>query len=360
MKFEVPEEKPSLKNQLDPELSSRESRSEHAVSLLSKLNADSVFDSPEHKEEFLKELTYDEIKRIGLLVNDVTRGKKSSKDFDGGNVLVQGNMTADTSWVEYLPPREADKNELLSLILTESRNLSPEDAGLLLGLGINAVHPFADGNGRSSRLMYTLLAEGYDGSPESKERIQNILSEEGRKYVDLNPDRIMHIAAYFLERKAGIEHGNPKSVTESWTDAGAQIGNLTAESLPVADEVSLETREKLIQIIENRKLRTVTFYKFLEEQDMLREPFINYRESEGRYERYKKPDKWTTIQIDEVLSVLDSDMIDKLIETSGNVRRDSVIMMTAFISRPDTYKINKDTTVKDYFVSEVEKYKENN
>ncbi len=262
-----------------------------------------------------------------------------------------------SSSVEYIPPDEADKEQLLKEILASAKKLDTQDAALLIAAGINAVHPFADGNGRASRLAYTLLAEGYDGSATTREKIAKILGPEGRDYIDPNPDYVMHVADHILERKAGIDHKDSKSVTESWSDAGSLIGSLTPEGLPVAEDVDARSRRQLVSIIESKRFRTVTFYEFLKKQDMLKEPYVTYKESEGRYASFKLPDNRTVVEIDEVLKSLSKEQVQELLSESGRIRKDAIRTLIAFFVMPDKFKVSGDRTVKEYFIDEINRHR---
>ena len=343
---------PTLKEKVDPGSKGREGNTERVIKLLDKLHVDQTFDTPEHIAEFLQEITYDQLKQLGILVNDFSRGKSGTNDFDGEGVQIQLHGMGSSS-VEYIPPDEADKEELLKDVLVSAKKLDLQDSALLLAAGINAVHPFADGNGRASRLIYTLLAEGYDGSVQAREKIANILGPDGREYIDPNPDLVMPMADYDLERRAGIDHKDPKSVTESWSDAGSIIGTLTPEGLPVGEDIDAQSRSKLVSIIESRRFRTLTFYKFLKKQDMLKEPYVNYKESEGRHASFGLPDKRTVVEIDEVLKSLSKEQVEELLKESGTVRKNAVRTLIAFFVLPDKFKFSSGKTIKDYFFDEM-------
>ncbi len=342
------------KESLDPELKLREERSERVLSLLDKLHAKEAFGGVKNREQFLEELTYEKIKRIGLLVNDTLRGRFGSEDFDGEGVSVQASrpVEPDTSWVEYFPPSEDDKDVLLSAVLEEAKKLDIRDAAELIGLGIVAVHPFLDGNGRSSRLIYVLLSEGYDGSEESHERIQEVLGERGRDVVDLSPEYLMRYVAHVLGRRANIDHKSEYPLANAFSKIGADLGRLSVDMLPLKQEIGEEQGRELTELIGGTdKLKLITFYELLKQNNMLVEPFLQQHEPEVAFGALKK---WTSIEIDKVLEVLDTEQIESLLGISREVRKKSVELMIDFYAQPKKYKA-RGSTLKDNFSSQVRK-----
>jgi len=52
--------------------------------------------------------------------------------------------------VEYLPPNPEDKDDLLREVFNACQSIyNPKDIALLAYLGIQTIHPFLDGNGRT-------------------------------------------------------------------------------------------------------------------------------------------------------------------------------------------------------------------
>lgn len=336
--------------QVDPNLEKRRTHSEKTLRLLKTLNAAETFDSVEHRKSFLERVSYDEFKHIGILINDAMRGQVGSNDFDGGDIQVRElHAMSGVNVADYIPPDPRDKEELLKEVLDSAKTLEPHDAGLLIALGINGIHPFADGNGRSARVMYSLLADGYDESQDARTRISELSGENGREYFDPNTKIVHPIANFWIERTVGMTHTDPASVTESWSKKGSMRGNLSPETLDVSSEVSLADRKRLVNIVEDRSFRTSVFYLFLKERDMLKEPYIVHKESEGRFEREKRPDKWTTIEIDTVLRDLSMTQIGELLEVSRQIRKLSIQVMIQFFTTPEKFKIADGRTVKEYF-----------
>lgn len=175
----------------------RQERAERLVRFLDKLGAQDHFDTPEHKQAFIEQLTFEEFTNLLTHINGIVRELSKGKR----QIYQPVNMAvADEGWGALLgmapsdmPPVE-DKPQLLEYAFNRAKELEdPRDIGLLAAASINAVHPFADGNGRTSRLVYDLLNYNYTGSDRDKKFLLSALSSEGRHITpDVNPMYLLY------------------------------------------------------------------------------------------------------------------------------------------------------------------------
>lgn len=101
-------------------------------------------------------------------------------DFDGEGVAV-GGEGVDGQYVVHRPPEQKDKESLLRYMLETAQKLDNiQDVALLVGAGITQIHPFIDGNGRTSRLLYANLSAGTDFFKKNEDEIL-----EGRSSIEL-------------------------------------------------------------------------------------------------------------------------------------------------------------------------------
>lgn len=135
-------------------------------------------------------------------VNGLLRGKeKKDWGMDGRDVMLFGVEDSD------YPPQEKDKPELFHELFVAAQEMnaegrSLEDIAVLVSGGINAIHAYADANGRTSRLFYTLLSRGYGKG--GRDFAKNVLGETGRNVLDITPSYAYGYLDALIEKEIGI------------------------------------------------------------------------------------------------------------------------------------------------------------
>lgn len=238
------------------------------VKIMEKLHAAEIFGNPEKSKIFLDSLNYDEFKKYISFVNGVERGIPATERGHVSDSIVQSESGLLGTEVEYRPPHKTYRDRLLKIAFEKSQSLNdPEAAGLTLGLSINAIHYFADGNGRTARMTYALLAKGYDGSPEDQQYYTSLLENtKGREVVNPNPavsgidrkirsemlesakDKFGYAEAFDANMPASIFDGYPNAFAGEWSP----------EELAVADDIDAEGRQMLFQTMESGGMNLIS------------------------------------------------------------------------------------------------------
>mgnify|MGYP000209044552 CR=1 FL=1 len=238
------------------------------VKIMQRLHAAEIFETPEKSKVFLDSLDYDGFKKYISLVNGVERNIPTTERGKASNSHVMSEGGLMGTEVTYRPPHQNFRDKLLKMAFEKAQSLDdPEMAGLTLGLSINAIHYFADGNGRTARMAYALLAEGYDGSPEAQERYSSLLENtKGREVVNPNPtisgiDRAIRsemFSGVMEKRWNGAEAFGGKPPTSVYGGYGdAFAGEYSPEGLALADDIVddiVEDRQKVEEHILRRML----------------------------------------------------------------------------------------------------------
>lgn len=109
----------------------------------------------------LKHLTFGRFKEKLLKLNKEFRATKidDAEGYEG--FTKEGRLAASSVRVPHRYPDGRDVQEVLQYALEQAKVASDvQDAALILSGGVVAAHPFADGNGRVSRAIYSELSMG--------------------------------------------------------------------------------------------------------------------------------------------------------------------------------------------------------
>ena len=152
-----------------------EHSTEHATDLLSYFQAE-IPEDPTIRRDYLSRVSSDDFISMLQRIRQITEtGEATEYPFDGYDV-VTGTL---------LPPNYDDKPKLLhatwDAVKDILNNTKYDDqqaldyASVVAAISVVGVHPFMDGNGRSSRLLSYAVATG----GQNPEDIQNIISRYG-------------------------------------------------------------------------------------------------------------------------------------------------------------------------------------
>lgn len=231
------------------------------VKIMERLHATEIFGTPEQSKAFLDSLDYDEFKRYISFVNGVERGIPTTERGEVSNSHVQSESGLLGVDVEYRPPHQSFRDPLLKMAFEKAQEVeSPEMAGLTLGLSINAIHYFEDGNGRTARMTYALLSKGYNGSPQDQAYYSQLLENTtGREVINPAPaasgiDRQIRAEMFgkTLEKSGyGEAFGDkiPTYVFDGYPEVMA--GEYSPEELAVSDDIDDQGRLMLYNAMES-------------------------------------------------------------------------------------------------------------
>lgn len=142
--------------------------------------------------EDLRSWDYDQFKKLLLELNNDVRGDEEepvSDFYQNYNAMGAGWMGMAGVNVHFPIPQ--DQEDLLQYALEKAQAADDvQDAALILGTAVVKVHPFADGNGRTSRALYARLSRGWDETDEEYRRVASPhkageQDDEAREEIDL-------------------------------------------------------------------------------------------------------------------------------------------------------------------------------
>ena len=231
------------------------------VKYMERMHASEIFATPEQSKEFLDSLSCNDFKRWVGFVNGVERGIPRSERGQVSDSHVRSENPLMGTEVEYRPPHKDFRDKLLKMAFEKAQSVDdPEIAGLTLGLSINAIHYFEDGNGRTARMAYSLLSRGYNGSQEDQAYYSSLLENtKGREVVNPNPaasgvDKIIRTEMFAkIQEKSGYAEAfgdNPPTyVYDGYPNVMA--GEYSPAELAVSDKIDAAGRLMLYHTMES-------------------------------------------------------------------------------------------------------------
>jgi len=334
----------------------RDEQSEKLVRFMDKLHADEIFANEESKREYLKNLTFDEFKNLLMATNSLLRDiPVKQREIDGKEVFLNGPLE------QIYPPEYDDKEPLLQELFANIQNMnqenrSLEDMAILTSITINAVHPFNDGNGRTSRLVYQLLAEDYNGNAGQKEELTQVLGEDGRMYKhDISPELLTWELGDLLRKKylgtnqlQSMPMGFSAENNISFHDYQEEV-NKTLESNTALDKSDCDYLKTFFSRPDSQSPTLYALSKFLRENDKV-----------DRYLRVFSSGK-SRISIDALSGDLTHEDVQKIKNNYQEIRKFEVELLMDIIVHPDHYPVDQgeDRTILDNLKSEIARGIEN-
>lgn len=211
------------------------------VDALNGKSVEEAFNSEDEnaRRELLECLSPEQYCQLITGVNGILRGKeKENWSMAGVGVTAAGTEVVGA----HIFPNHKDKQGILEKSWDGAQQMNAagrdlEEIGMLLGSMLVETHPFNDGNGRTSRFVYSMVKKGY-----SEEEVREILGEEGRERYDMALSKI-YIDTLFHTRQGKMNGElNDKSI------GGVRAGeDISFGQLSFPEGTNDETKENIIQ-----------------------------------------------------------------------------------------------------------------
>lgn len=307
---------------------------------------ENVFSDEEHKREFVENLSAEEFSQLLNGLNGILRNKKKEDwEMDGETVALESIFMG----TGYVPPRQEEKPELLTEVLETAKTMNREgrkieDIALLISSSLNAVHPYLDANGRTSRMIYLLLTKNLDN--EGKNELRAALSENGRDKVNIDPGLIQGELTDLIKNELGINSTQilPETVIGLWREN-------RGEELDFRGDID-ENQKKLFSEL----LKKDDEYFFFAVKQ-----YLDSNTETGKY--VKKFPRWSRVLVDDLAKDLSSEGVDQILTNYRNFKKEYVEKLIGCIANPNNeeYQLEIDgqkIPLKTYFENRIKKEQE--
>ena len=232
-------------------------------------------------------------------------------------------------------PLQRDKEPLLKGAFEAAQKLSRSDASYLLPLIINAVHLFADGNGRTSRMVHLLVRE-HENKEQFNEELEKALRKDGRfKSFDNNTRIIDFEIEQKMLQKNGWDFDRPVACLDG------KITSMASGVKPGAIS-DFYLRHIISYASDDRLYMMTAIYNSLDKE---------------KFEKILSKESESKIDIVENQAVLDTSDFQGIIEAYFELKKKHVEMMVDMFVHPDEYEApdHEGKSLKDWYIERVEK-----
>ncbi len=303
-----------------------------------------IFSNEEKKRNFIEDLQENEFIELLNGTNGILRGKnKNEWNMDGDGVTIESPIMGTS----YFPPRQEDKSELLVKVLAAAKEMNRsekdlKDIALLVSASLNAIHPYADANGRTGRFIYLLLSKNFDNKTLTE--LQQVLGEYGRDNLNISPRDIQWNIRNIIENEVGIN--DPEANKEKISNLFFHI-----KKIKFSNEITNKDQE-LFSTLLNQDARYLFFSIF---------QYLQSQKDKDKYLR-KFPDR-SAILVDSLSKDLTPENLSKIFQNYRELKKNYVEKLIDSVAHSEKsdyqFEYNGEKiSFKDYFELMIEKESE--
>jgi len=306
--------KPEIKKEQVDTLANLLSNTENIAALHGKKFSE-VFADDESIRSYIEELNQADFIELLNSINGVIQSKdKKGWTMAKGSVPITGGEGVRGSG--YTPPNAQDRLMLFAEVLNAMQEMakderSLEDIAILLSSSVNAIHAYSDANGRTSRLLYLLLAKGLNES--TKPIIQQALSEGGRDVVDVSFEEIENDLLSALHSRIKLKRPNG-----SWESEKNRIDITFDESLP--DKLMSE----LVEMLADITYSSIALHRYLDDKPDAEKYLKHYPENEFLYRKW--PERYN-VKVDDLFQTINEEDAKNILQIYRQIKNEMMRLL---------------------------------
>lgn len=309
----------------------RKKQAEKIVAFISKIGAYEYFQKLLSNPEEIQSVNFDEFMGFIIRINGIARDIPiSERNTDGRGVYLSGFDEAQV-------PNHNDKEKILKEVFDVIDKVKREELPFLIPAAVNAVHLFADGNGRTSRVLHLLLTK-FDNPEDFLKGLESAVGIDGRyETKNINPG----IVRVDIEKIILIRHGFQFENNRDWSPI---LPEGFADLFDADKNVNSKNAQRFKGLIRaDHSECFISARDFLQDRGILPENVIE-RKGRGQKLSLEKMDK----------NLTDDDW-EEIFTRYYALKKEHVEVLIESFVNPDLYK-NLDGTMnlKDYFIKEIQ------
>jgi len=278
-------------------------------------------------------VSFEEFQSFLDRINGILRSTpKAKRGADGERVYLKGAVD------ETQVPLHADKRDILRTAFDAALKLkNRDDVAFLLPVIVNAIHMYADGNGRTSRALHLLLRQ-FPSNTAFEEELTKAVGEDGRyESFNLDPDIVYQDIRKIQYAKHGFEFSDPKNWSPMFPEGYATFFTVEPAVTP--------NSKKLLSLSRSDKV-----YSFIASRD--------YLESVGKLENVLTMlDHGKAISLTRMEEGLSQEDWDNIFRGYFDLKREHVKILIESFVNPEQYRsVDGSKTIRDVFIEEVENF----
>lgn len=324
--------------------------------------------SDEQFDKWIQNLSYEDFRNYLTRLNGILREIPiKQRSVDGSEVTISFSLGGLDKGISYLPPPIEQKEELMKETFDAFKEIpNNEDRALLVYYALQSIHLYSDGNGRTGRLLYEIIADS--GKELTEEKLSELLdhdkkgSGETGKGRDIFANKVLDVnkAYYLINREVAKEVLGEDFLKENggiYVASALGVGFLSETTKQKLFSKETTLAEKILGEgdVKNFPFRGIILAKFLRERPDLQKYQYELKRLLDRSCAIPEDvgKKIVGLDLEKLMPNLTEDDARQLIKIHRDVKTKFIRNIIDIFVHPENHQIRtedgKDVSIKDTF-----------